>query len=109
MRLGRFKAKTLTCPLCGRRCVRYEEKETDVALGVHLVELVSQDLCDTAVLVSGDSDLVPAIVAARRLRPSMAVVVAQPFGRSSVALEQAATSAFSIRPSAFARHQLSDG
>lgn len=109
VRLGRFKAKTLTCPLCGGRFVRYEEKETDVALGVHLVELVSQDLCDTAVLVSGDSDLVPAIVAARRLQPSKPVVVAQPFGRSSVALEMAATSSFSIRPSAYARHQLEIG
>ncbi|MEI6504042.1 MAG: NYN domain-containing protein, partial [Armatimonadota bacterium] len=72
MRLGRFKAKTLTCPLCGRRFVRYEEKETDVALGVDLVELVSQELRDTAVLVSGDGDLVPAVVAARRLRSSKA-------------------------------------
>ena len=80
-----------------------------MALGVHLVELVSQDLRDTAVLVSGDSDLVPAIATARRLRPSKPVVVAQPFGRSSVALEQAATSSFSIKPSAYARHQLSDG
>jgi len=106
VRLARFKAKTLTCPLCGRRFARYEEKETDVALGVQLVELVSQDACDIAVLVSGDSDLVPAIVAARRLGPSKAVVVALPFGRSSVALERAATSSFSIRPSAYLRHQL---
>jgi len=80
-----------------------------VALGVHLVELVSQDLCDTAVLISGDSDLVPAIATARRLRPSKAVVVALPFGRSSVALERAATSSFSIKPSAYARHQLPGG
>ena len=77
-----------------------------MALAVHLVALVSQELCDTAALVSGDSDLVPAIVAARRLRPSKAVVVALPFGRSSVALERVATSSFSIKPSAYARHQL---
>jgi uncharacterized LabA/DUF88 family protein len=107
--LGRFKARTLTCPPCGRRFMRYEEKDTEVALTVHLVELVSQELCDTAVLVNGDSDLVPAIVAARRLRPSKPVVVAQPVRRSSVALEQAATSSFSVKPPAYARHQLAGG
>jgi len=109
VRLGRFKAKCLTCPLCGRRFTRYEEKETDVALGVHLVEFALQQSCDAVVLVSGDSDLLPALVAARRLAPSTTLAVALPFGRSNVALERAADLAFTIKPAAYARHQLSAG
>jgi uncharacterized LabA/DUF88 family protein len=106
VRLGRFKAKTLTCPSCGRRFTRFEEKETDVALGVQLVESALLGAFDTLVLVSGDGDLVPALAAARRLAPSRTLAVALPFGRSSLALERAADIAFAVKPSAYARHQL---
>lgn len=34
-----FKRKDLTCPGCGTRIERHEEKETDVALGVKAIEL----------------------------------------------------------------------
>jgi uncharacterized LabA/DUF88 family protein len=105
VRLGRFKAKTLTCPSCGRHFTRFEEKETDVALGVHLVESALLGAFDALVLVSGDSDLVPALAAARRLAPSRKLAVALPFGRSSLALERAADIAFAVKPSAYARHQ----
>jgi len=106
VRLGRFKAKSLTCPLCGRTFVRFEEKETDVALGVQLLEYALQDSCDAVVLVSGDSDLVPALVAARRLASSTTLVAGLPFGRTNAALERAADMAFTIKPSAYARYQL---
>jgi len=106
VRLGRFKAKSLTCPLCGRSFVRFEEKETDVALGVQLLERALRDSCDAVVLVSGDSDLVPALVAARRLAASTTLVIGLPFGRTNAALERAADMAFTIKPSAYAKHQL---
>jgi uncharacterized LabA/DUF88 family protein len=83
VRLGRFKAKTLTCPLCGRCFTRFEEKETDVALGVQLVESALLGAFDTLVPLSGDSDLVPALAAARRLAPSRTFAAALPFGRAS--------------------------
>ena len=79
-----------------------------MALGVHLVESALQESCDAVVLVSGDSDLVPALVA-RRLAPSTTLAVALPFGRSNVALERAGDVAFTIRPAAYARHQLAPG
>jgi len=107
VRLGRFKARTLTCPACGRRFTRFEEKETDVALGVRLVEAALLGAFDTLVLISGDSDLVPALAAARRLAPSRTLAVGLPFGRASLALEGAADIAFAVKPSAYARHQMS--
>ncbi|HTY05645.1 MAG TPA: NYN domain-containing protein, partial [Gemmatimonadales bacterium] len=54
--LGRFKEKDVTCPSCGYQFKKHEEKETDVAIAVKLVELFSLDACDTAVLVTGDTD-----------------------------------------------------
>lgn len=59
--LSRFKEKTVTCPICGGKYKRHEEKETDVALGLQLIELLTRGACDTAVLVTGDTDFVPAI------------------------------------------------
>jgi len=76
--LGQFKAKTLACPLCGRRYLAWEEKESDVAIGTRLLELLIRDRCDTAVLMTGDTDLVPAMRAARRLRPDKRLGVIQP-------------------------------
>ncbi len=43
-----------------RRFTRFEEKETDVALGIQLVESALLGAFGVLVLVSGDSDLVPA-------------------------------------------------
>lgn len=40
--LGQFKAKTLVCPLCGGRYLAWEEKETDVAIGTCLLELLAR-------------------------------------------------------------------
>ena len=59
-RLGQFKRRQRTCPFCGRRFVTFEEKETDVAIGATMTRLVCDDACDTVVLVTGDTDLVPA-------------------------------------------------
>ena len=89
-----------------RRFTRFEEKETDVALGIQLVESALLGAFGVLVLVSGDSDLVPALAAARRLAPSRTLAVGLPFGRASLALERAADIAFAVKPSAYARHQL---
>ena len=106
VRLGHFKAKSQTCPLCGTRYVRWEEKETDVAIGARLLELVCTEACDTVVLVTGDTDLVPAMRAARRLRPSTHLVALQPYRRVNRELSRCADSALTIRVASYARHQL---
>jgi uncharacterized LabA/DUF88 family protein len=45
----------------------FEEKKTDVALGVKAMELLHLDACDTLVIVSGDTDFAPAMRTAKRL------------------------------------------
>jgi hypothetical protein len=65
--LGKFKAKNVECKVSsctqpGRRFFKsQEEKRTDVNIAVSMLDDAYQDLCDNLVLVSGDSDLVPAI------------------------------------------------
>ena len=106
VRLGHFKAKSQACPLCGGAFVAWEEKETDVAIGAGLLEIVCRDLCDTVVLVTGDTDLVPAIRAARRLDPTKDLVALQPYRRVNRDLTRCADQALTIRVASYARHQL---
>ena len=45
--LSKFKMKTSACRHCGRAIVRYEEKETDVAIGVRLLDRSRQGVKPT--------------------------------------------------------------
>ena len=105
VRLGQFKARSMVCPHCGRRFVGWEEKETDVAIGARLLEYVCRAECDTAVLVTGDTDLVPAMRAARRLDPTRRLMVLQPYRRANRELVRSADGAMAIRVPSYARHQ----
>jgi uncharacterized LabA/DUF88 family protein len=67
-----FMPKDVTCGLCRGTEVRHEEKRTDVALAVGLVEAILDDATDGCVLVTGDTDQVPALEFARRIRPRVA-------------------------------------
>ena len=67
--LGRFKEKTVHCHNCNRTMIRHEEKETDVAISVKLLELMIVDECDTAVIITGDTDIAPAVRTTQKLFP----------------------------------------
>jgi uncharacterized LabA/DUF88 family protein len=94
--LSRFKQKDVLCPRCGNRFTRHEEKETDVAIAMQLMEIAARGECEVVVLVSGDTDLVPAIRAANRVSPSIIVGVAFPFLRHNAELRAVADFTFSI-------------
>jgi uncharacterized LabA/DUF88 family protein len=85
---GRFQEKTRRCDWCGARWLGYEEKETDVNISAALIEDAVLDRYDTALLISGDTDLRPAIGAAKRLRPGKTVFAAFPPHRFSARLVQ---------------------
>ena len=78
VRIGRFKDRTIKpCRRCGQpyqcTCPRqyrsYEEKETDVALGAMMVADAARGIGETTLLISADTDLVPALAAVRARRP----------------------------------------
>lgn len=59
--MGQFKEKERSCKSCGATWVGHEEKETDVNLALWLLNEARKSSYDTALLVSRDSDLAPAI------------------------------------------------
>ena len=54
------------CPYCGAEMAGYQEKKVDTDLAVRLVEAANRRTVDVAILVTSDSDLIPAVDAARR-------------------------------------------
>src|ERR1044072_3066616 len=91
-----------------RESKRHEEKETDVALGSRLLELFFTDRCDRAVIVTGDTDIAPAVRVAKRLFPKKTVAFAFPYDRKNEELAQLVTTSFHISKEAYAKHQFSD-
>lgn len=108
LHVGRFQAKRLNCRQCGHTRVSHEEKESDVSLAVQLVEDAAVDAFDQALIVSGDSDMAPAIRSVRRIAPSKRLVAVFPPRRSSVTLKGAVDATLNIFDKVPERHQLPD-
>jgi len=106
--LGRFKKKNVFCDQCKNNILKHEEKETDVAIAVKLLEIIFTDSCDNAVIVSGDTDLSPAVRKCAELFPEKKILFAFPFARKSKELLSLAPGSFSIRKKQYIRHQLPD-
>ena len=84
----------------------HEEKETDVALAVKVFEIFHKDECDTIVMVTGDTDLSPAIKKCNELFSDKRIVFCFPFRRKNKELAKLAPSSFSIRKKQYIRNQL---
>ncbi|MGH3777248.1 MAG: NYN domain-containing protein [Pseudonocardiaceae bacterium] len=93
---GRFQEKQRRCRDCGAVWTVYEEKETDVNIAAALIEDAVLDRYDTALLISADSDLCPAIVTMKRLRPEKRIIAAFPPERHSADLKRAVDGYLSI-------------
>jgi len=106
--LSQFKRKTIHCRNCGNDIIRHEEKETDVKLAIKLLEVFHTNSCDTAVLVTGDTDIAPAVRTAQRLFPDKTVVFGFPYKRKNKELAQIVTRSFLIREDQYTRHQFAD-
>jgi uncharacterized LabA/DUF88 family protein len=106
--LSRFKEKQITCDFCNRVFIRHEEKETDVAVASKLLELVYTDCCDTVVLLTGDTDLAPAVKLTKQARPDKKVIFAFPYGRKNTQLSQIAPGSFKIKAQTYAKHQFNN-
>jgi len=103
--LNRFKPKDITCPNCKKRFKKYEEKETDVSIALKLIEVFINGECDLVVIMSGDTDLSPAIKTAQRLFPSKRALFAFPFRRKNRELLKLAPGSFKINGKQYIKHQ----
>lgn len=90
--MGNFKRKDRHCRQCGARWTGHEEKETDVNIALSLLKEAVDDTYDTALVVTRDSDIAPAVRMVRQRFPlKEIVVVAPPNAGHSTELIQAAT------------------
>lgn len=87
---GHFKTKNQTCSNCGFRYKGHEEKRTDVNIAVSLLRGAILDEFDTAILISGDTDLIPALQTLKDLYPAKRVGVLFPHRRHTAEMEKAA-------------------
>ena len=58
---GNFKQVTKQCRECHKKYQTFEEKETDVNIGLYLLKKAFQNEFDKFFLLTGDSDLIPVV------------------------------------------------
>lgn len=80
--MGLFKEKNRSCRACGSAWIDHEEKETDVNIALHLLRDAQLDRYDRAIVLSGDSDLAPAVRMVRELYPAKSIRILAPYGRT---------------------------
>ena len=84
---GHYKSKPMSCFSCNHTWNDNEEKMTDVNIAVQMLSDAMDDLFDMAMLISGDSDLVPAISTIHSKFPQKRVMVAFPPNRHNVSVK----------------------
>lgn len=112
--LADFKRKDDNeCYNCGHKWPNNEEKETDVAIASKLLELVVTDACDTVVLMTGDTDLAPAVRTAQKLVAGGVVAhkdirFALPYKRHNNILRDIAPGSLRMGKERYAKYQFPD-
>lgn len=105
---GHYLEKTRRCHSCHRTWPDYEEKMTDVNIAIQLLCDAFDDAFDTALILSGDSDLTTPIRRVRERFPARRVIVAFPPRRHSSALQRAANGHLTIGEDKLRASQLPD-
>ena len=96
LQFGHYLQKTRTCRNCSAAWNDYEEKMTDVNIAVQLLTDAFDDQFDTALIISGDSDLTTPIKQVCSRFPDKRVIAAFPPQRHSAQLKQAANGYLTI-------------
>ncbi len=103
---GHYLEKFRQCRQCGAQWMDYEEKMTDVNIAVQLLADAFDNRFDTALLISGDSDLITPVCKLRAQFPAKRLIVAFPPGRQSFELKKAANATFIIGEANLRQSQL---
>ena len=102
---GNYQRDTVECKRCGNQWMKFNEKMTDVNIATQLLIDAYQDKYDMAMLISGDSDLVPPIRAIHDHFNTKRVFVAFPPKRHSSAIALQAKGSMSIGRKKLIDHQ----
>src|SRR5206468_6110117 len=103
---GRFQPDEKRCQKCGHYAYHPQEKKTDVNIATQLICDAFHDRFDTALIVSGDADLVPPVDAVRDLFPKKRIVAAFPPERYSSELAGRAHAFMNIHENSIRRCRL---
>ena len=105
---GHYLEKQRECRTCRATWCDYEEKMTDVNIASQLMTDAFDDAFDTALVLSGDSDLTTPIRRVRERFPTKRVIVAFPPGRHSNQLKRHANGYLTIGEDKLRASQLPD-
>jgi len=84
---------------------RGAEKETDVAIAAKLFEVCQTDMAESIVLVTGDTDLAPAVRTCHGLFPQKTMLFAFPYLRVNDELRAIAPGSFKIHAKTYSHNQ----
>lgn len=76
--LGVFQPREVSCRACNKKYMFQEEKKTDVNLAVHMISDAIGGACDSMFVVSGDSDIQPAVEWIATNRPNIKITIYVP-------------------------------
>lgn len=93
---GHFLSKQRHCRACNSSWGDFEEKMTDVKIATQILVDAFDDRFDTALIISGDSDLAPPLQAIHERLSEKKLIVALPPGRRSEQLRRVADGYFTI-------------
>ncbi|MHA8066033.1 NYN domain-containing protein [Aquirufa sp. ROCK2-A2] len=96
MYYGVYQAKFMDCRKCGNNWIVPNEKMTDVNMATQILADAFQDNYDVAIVITGDSDLVPSIQFVNDTFVEKSVVVFFPPQRHNDSIEDAARSSLII-------------
>ncbi len=105
---GRFKSKRSFCPKCKKGTKKPEEKETDVAISIKLFELLHNNKGDIFLIITGDTDISPAIKTCQSLFPLKTIIFAFPYNRKNNELAKLAPGSFTIGSKQYSSHLFND-
>lgn len=86
--LGVFRIVDQKCRICHKLYRIPREKRTDVNIAIKLFQTAIADMWDKALIISGDSDLIPAIEGVKTIFPTKRIGVITPIGRRAEELKQ---------------------
>jgi len=105
---GQFKRRSKKCRICQQIYDTYEEKQTDVNIAIYLFKLAIKNRYDKAFIVSGDSDLIPSILAIKESFPDKEIGVIIPIKKRAFELKSVCDFHIKMKEKHLKEHQFPD-
>ena len=81
--MEKFKRKSIDCKKCKSKIFKPEEKQTDVNIATYLFKHAVLGSYDIAYILTGDSDIIPAVKAVKELFPTKLINLIIPIARQA--------------------------